>query len=78
MSSPSLPTQSILNNGMTSVLSNVGGGGVTNSIRNTANNQLVQRMLTANIGVTGLSQTMQQSVASSVASRLSAANSQFR
>jgi len=78
MSSTSLPTQSILNNGMTSVVSNLGGGGITNSIRNTANNQLVQQMLTANIGVTGLSQTMQQSVASSVASRLSAANSQFR
>jgi hypothetical protein len=77
-SSPTLAIQSILNNGMTSVVSNLGGGGVTNSINNTANNQLVQQMITANIGITGLSQALQQNVASTVASRLSAANSQFR
>jgi hypothetical protein len=77
-SSPTLAIQSILNNGMTSVVSNLGGGGVTNTIGNTANNQLIQQMITANIGITGLSQTIQQNVASTVASRLVAANSQFR
>ena len=76
--SPTLAIQSILNNGMTSVVSNLGGGGVTNTIGNTANNQLIQQVITANIGITGLSQTIQQNVASTVASRLVAANSQFR
>ena len=77
-SSPTLAIQSILNNGMTSVVSNLGGGGVTNTVSNAANNQLIQQVITANIGITGLSQTIQQSVASTVASRLAAANSQFR
>lgn len=78
MSSPTLAIQSILNNGMTSVVSNLGGRGVTNTISNAANNQLIQQVITANIGITGLSQTIQQNVASTVASRLAAANSQFR
>ena len=77
-SSPTLAIQSILNNGMTSVVSNLGGGGVTNTISNAANNQLIQQVITANIGITGLSQAIQQNVASTVASRLAAANSQFR
>jgi hypothetical protein len=76
--SPTQAIQSILNNGMTSVVSNLGGGGVTNTVRNAANNQLIQQVTTANIGITGLSQTIQQNVASTVASRLAAANSQFR
>jgi hypothetical protein len=78
VTSPTLAIQSILNNGMTSVVSNLGGGGVTNTIGNAANNQLIQQVITANIGITGLSQTIQQNVASTVASRLAAANSQFR
>ena len=77
-SSPALAIQSILNNGMTSMVSNLGGGGVTNTVSNAANNQLIQQVITANIGITGLSQTIQQNVASTVASRLAAANSQFR
>jgi hypothetical protein len=76
VSSPALAIQSILNNGMTSVVSNLGAG-VTNTISNAANNQLIQQVITANIGITGLSQTLQQNVAST-ASRLVAANSQFR
>jgi hypothetical protein len=76
VSSPALAIQSILNNGMTSVVSNLGAG-VTNTISNAANNQLIQQVITANIGITGLSQTIQQNVAST-ASRLVAANSQFR
>jgi hypothetical protein len=78
VSSPAQTVQSIVNSGMTSVVSNVSKGGITNVISNTANNQLVQQMITANIGVTGLSQAMQQSVASTVMSRLATANSLFR
>jgi hypothetical protein len=76
-SSPAMAIQSILNNGMTSVVSNLAAG-VTNTISNAANNQLIQQVITANIGITGLSQTIQQNVTSTVASRLAAANSQFR
>jgi hypothetical protein len=74
---PSQVVQSIANSGMTSVFSSLGGG-VTNHISNTANNQLVQQVITANIGVTGLGQAMQQGVASTVMSRVRAATSQFR
>jgi hypothetical protein len=42
MSSPALAIQSILNNGMTSVVSNLGAG-VTNTISNSANNLLIQK-----------------------------------
>ena len=52
--------------------------GVTNTITNAANNQLVQQVITANINITGLSQMIQQSVASTVLSRVAAANAQFR
>jgi hypothetical protein len=78
VSSPALAIQSILNNGITSVVSNLGAG-VTNTVSDAANNQLIQQVITAaNIGITGLSQTIQQNVASTVASRLAVANSQFR
>jgi hypothetical protein len=78
LGSPSLAIQSILNNGMTSVVSNLGGGGVTNLVSNAANNQLIQQVITANIEITGLAQTIHQNVASTVASGLAAANSQLR
>jgi hypothetical protein len=78
ISSPATAIQSLANNGMTSVVSSLGGGGVTNVVSNSANNQLVQQMITANIGITGLSQALQQSTASTVLSRVAAANSQFR
>ena len=78
VSSPALAVQSLVNSGMTSVVSSLGGGGVSNTITNSANNQLVQQVITANIRITGLSQTIQQSVASTVMSRVAAANSQFR
>jgi hypothetical protein len=77
VNSPALAVQSLVNSGMTSIVSNVGGQGVSNVIANTANNQLVQQVITANIGITGLSQTIQQSVAATVLSRVQAA-SQFR
>jgi hypothetical protein len=78
ISSPATAIQSLANNGMTSVVSSLGGGGVTNVVSNSANNQLVQQMITANIGITGLSQALQQSTASTVLSRVAVANSQFR
>jgi hypothetical protein len=78
VSTPGLAVQSIVNNGMTSIVGGVGGGGVSNVISNTANNQLVQQMITANIGITGLSHTIQQSVASTVLNRIQSATSQFR
>jgi hypothetical protein len=78
VSSPALAVQSILNSGMTQVVSSIGGGGVTNLISNTENNQLIQQVITANINISGLSQTVQQSVASTVLSRVQAATSQFR
>jgi hypothetical protein len=78
VSAPSQVVQSTVNNNMTSVVSSLGGGGITNHITNTANNQVVQQMITANIGITGLGQTIQQSVASTVMSRVQAATTQFR
>jgi hypothetical protein len=78
VSSPALAIQSVVNSGMTSIVTSLGGGGVTNLISNTANNQLVQQLITANINITGLSQTIQQGVASTVMGRVQAATSQFR
>jgi len=78
VSAPSQVVQSAVNNNMTSVVSSLGGGGITNHITNTANNQVVQQMITANIAITGLGQTIQQSVASTVMSRVQAATTQFR
>lgn len=78
VSAPSQVVQSVVNSGMTSIVSSLGGGGVTNHISNTANNQLVQQVVTANIGITGLGQAIQQGVASTVMSRVQAANAQFR
>lgn len=74
---PGLP--SLLNGGMTQIASALGGGGLTNVISNSANNQLVQQVIAANIGITGLSQVLQsQGVASTVTNRLTSATSQFR
>jgi hypothetical protein len=73
-----LAGQALVNSGVTSIVSRLGGGGITNTISNTANNQLVQQVITANIGIAGLSQSIQQSVAAVVTSRVAAANSQFR
>jgi len=70
---------SLLNGGMTQIASALGGGGLTNVISNSANNQLVQQVIAANIGITGLSQALQsQGVASNVMNRLTSATSQFR
>jgi len=77
VSSPAQAVQSIVNNGMTTIVGSLSKDGITNVIGNTANNQLIQQVITANIGITGLSQAMQQSVASAAMGHLAAANAQF-
>lgn len=77
VSSPAQAVQSIVNNGMTTIVGSLSKGGITNVIGNAANNQLIQQVITANIGITGLSQAMQQSVASTAMGHLAAANAQF-
>ena len=77
VNSPAQAVQSIVNNGMTTIVGSLSKGGITNVIGNTANNQLIQQVITANIGITGLSQAMQQSVASAAMGHLAAANAQF-
>jgi hypothetical protein len=78
VSTPSQVVQSVVNGGLTSVVGSLGAASVTNHISNAANNQLVQQVITANIGITGLGQAIQQGVASAVMSRVQAANAQFR
>jgi len=77
VNSPAQAVQSIVNNGMTTIVGSLSKGGITNVIGNAANNQLIQQVITANIGITGLSQAMQQSVASTAMGHLAAANAQF-
>ncbi len=66
--------QALVNSGMTSIVSNLGSGGLTSVISNTANNRVVQQMTTINIGVTGLSGLLQQSIPATVLNRLSGPN----
>lgn len=74
----SVPTlQNLVNSGLASVIgtgSGTGNGGVTSVIANTANNQLIQQMTTVDIGVSGLSKLIQQSVPSTVLTRLTGPN----
>ncbi len=67
--------QALVNSGMTSIVSNLGGGGLSSVISNTANDRVVQQTTTINIGVTGLSSLMQQSIPATVLNRLSGPNS---
>jgi hypothetical protein len=60
----------LVNNGVTSIVSTIGGGGLTNIVGNTANNQLVQQMTTVDVGISGLSQLLQQSVSTTILNRL--------
>ncbi|HEV2098999.1 MAG TPA: hypothetical protein VGR45_08755, partial [Stellaceae bacterium] len=72
--------QALVNSGLASVVgagSGSGNGGITTTIANTANNQLIQQMTTVDIGVSGLSKLTQQSVPVSIMSRL-AGPSAFR
>lgn len=78
VSSATAAIQSILNGGMTSVASNLSGGGITSTISNSANNQLIQQLITANVGISGLSQAIRQNVPAMVTTGLAGANSAFR
>ncbi|MGA8760811.1 MAG: hypothetical protein WB611_31685 [Stellaceae bacterium] len=63
--------QALVNSGLATVVGGgTGNGGVSSTITNTGNNQLIQQMTTIDIGVSGLSKLMQQGVASSVMNRL--------
>lgn len=76
---PSTATiQSSINNGLTHIISALGAGGISNTISNSANDQLVRQVITANIDISGLSKMLHPSVASSVIGQLQAANAQFR
>ena len=79
INSPAPGLQSLLNGGMTQIVSALGGGGPTNVITNSADNQSVQQVIAANIGITGLPQALQsQGVTSTIMNRLTSATSQFR
>lgn len=71
--------QALVNSGMASAIgsSRAGNSGVTTTLANTANNQLIQQMNTIDIGVNGLSKLMQQSLPASVLGRI-AGPSTFR
>jgi hypothetical protein len=66
--------QAMVNSGMTSVVSSLGNGGLTSILSNTANNRLVQQTTTIDVGVSGLSGLMQQSIPTSVLNRISGPN----
>ncbi len=68
--------QALVNSGLASVVG-TGNGGITTTLANTANNQLIQQATTVDIGVSGLSKLIQQSVPVSIMSRL-AGPSAFR
>lgn len=78
VSLPAQVIQSLVNSGVVTVVSSLGGGGLTNVISNTANNQLVQQVITVDIGITGLSKVVQQGVTSTLLNRLVPAASAFR
>jgi hypothetical protein len=63
--------QALVNSGMTSIVSSLGNGGLTSVISNAANNRVVQQMTTIDLGVSGLSTLMQQSIPQSVLNRIS-------
>lgn len=69
--------QALVNSGMASVVGNGGvtsNNGISTTITNAANNQLIQQMTTVDIGVSGLSKLMQQTVPTTVLNRLSGPN----
>jgi hypothetical protein len=67
--------QALVNSGMTSIVSTAGSNGLTNVISNTASNQLIQQVTTVDVGITGLSKLIQQSIPSTVLNRLTGPSS---
>ncbi|MGE3781817.1 MAG: hypothetical protein AB7H71_03615 [Alphaproteobacteria bacterium] len=78
LTSSATAVQSTINDGFTRILSSLGAGGISNAISNSANNQLVRQVITANIDVAGLPKLLEPSLAATLVSRLQAANAQFR
>jgi hypothetical protein len=69
--------QALVSSGLATVVGPTGAGannGITTTVANTASNQLIQQLTTVDIGVSGLSKLMQQSVASTVMNRLAGPN----
>lgn len=66
--------QSLVNSGMASVVSSFGNGGLSSVITNTASNRVVQQSTTIDLGVSGLSSLMRQSIPATVMNRLSGPN----
>jgi hypothetical protein len=62
--------QALVNSGLASVVGGAGNSGLTTTLVNGANNQLIQQMTTLDIGVSGLSKLMQQNINSSIINRL--------
>jgi hypothetical protein len=54
------------NQGVTSVMTQLGSGGLTNVVGNTANNALVQQVTTINLAISGLQQLLSQHVNSAL------------
>jgi hypothetical protein len=54
------------NQGVTTVMTSLGGGGLTNVVGNTANNALVQQVTTINLAISGLQQLLSQHVNSAL------------
>jgi hypothetical protein len=72
---PTPALQSLVNSGMASVIGGTIGaagsnGGVTTTLTNASNNQLIQQVTTVDIGLSGLSKLMQQGASSTVMNRL--------
>ena len=78
LNSSAAAVQSTINDGFTRILSSLGAGGINNAISNSANNQLIRQVITANIDVAGLPKLLEPSLAATLTSRLQAANAQFR
>jgi hypothetical protein len=68
--------QALINSRMASIVGSAGAGngGVGATLTNTASNQLIQQMTTIDIGVNGLSKLVQQSIPTSVISRIAGPN----
>ncbi len=69
---------SVQNSGRTTVTSSLAGNGLTNLVTNTANNRLVQQTVNLHLGLSGVSQLIQQQAAAGVANRLATSNTVFR
>src|SRR5579885_1005650 len=66
--------QAMVNAGLATVVGGASNSGISSTIVNGANNQLIQQMTTVDIGISGLSKLLQQNVTSSLVNRLNGPN----